>query len=66
VDLLVLRVLRVYLFFDTDLFTLNFVEHTSSQFHQHFMNNFCANILAPKNYKAKFDEIDTSSQFHQQ
>jgi len=24
-----------------------------SQFHQNFMSTFCANILAPKNYKAK-------------
>jgi len=26
---------------------------TSSQFHQHFMSSFSANIFAPKNYKAK-------------
>jgi len=25
----------------------------SSQFHQHFANSFCANILLPKIYKAK-------------
>ncbi len=27
--------------------------YTYSQFHQHFMSSFCANILSPKNYKAK-------------
>ncbi len=33
---------------------LNVVEiDTYSQLHQHFMNRFCANVLAPKNYKAK-------------
>jgi len=26
---------------------------TGGQFHQHFMSSFCANILMPKNYKAK-------------
>ncbi len=26
-----------------------------SQFHQHFLSSFCADILVPKNYKAKLD-----------
>jgi len=26
---------------------------TCSQFHQHFMSSFCADIFVPKNYKAK-------------
>ena len=34
-------------------FTTTTKKPTRSQFHQHFTNSFCANFLAPKNYKPK-------------
>ena len=33
--------------------SVDVVELSWGRFHQHFTSSFCANILAPKNYKAK-------------